>query len=212
MLSPAPKPFDPWTSSAAEALRAQGQHVGDGPGPLAQHQAARQVLESRAACLAPGLSAGRVVMGCVRACGVSRLVQPDWLAGEFSRRYMLVDRLDVGSWDDALGRPGPRGEKRLAAERARKKLKALVHASVFRLTISENDLPINSDLFKRISELPGVGVGASTVKKLYYSCIREGMVDIAALRCGDRPSSTKKAVKRGTRTATEATSVSNLGA
>lgn len=107
---------------------------------------------------------------------------PEWLASEFARRHAMVATAQLGTWDLAFGRPWPPGDKRLAAARRRMKLKALVHEWVWRLAIKDRDLPINQDLFERIGAMPEIGQSRSTVAKLYYESLAEGLPNIADMR------------------------------
>lgn len=170
--------FDPWTASAAEA--ASAAFSPGMPEPLAQHYAAQTVLQARGACMAVG--GGLEVMRCMRLCASNKLTAPEWLAAEFARRHSLVEQANVGTWDEAFGKPWPGGEKRLAAARQRMRLRAIVHGWVFRLAIQDNDLPINTDLFERIGKLPEVNACASRVATLYYESLSDGHPNVAALR------------------------------
>ena len=125
-----------------------------------QHHAALELERARSKCQKPGSAGGLAVMRCVRICAANRMVQPDWLAAEFLRRYMQVDRLIVGSFDEAFGRPGPRGAARLAAARARLEHRALVHAEVFRLAIADDDLATSPPVMRWVDACgcaPSVG-------------------------------------------------------
>lgn len=52
----------------------------------------------------------------VAVCAIHDLVMPDWLARAYMQRWNRVRVKAVGSWDEAFGRPYPKG-KQLAAMR-----------------------------------------------------------------------------------------------
>src|SRR5206468_1233656 len=95
--------FDAWTCSADEALRAHELHSpGCGtPDPLAQYQAAQEVLQARDTCLTP--AGGCAVLRCVNLCLVNGLTAPRWLADAFAHRHSQVTDAHVLTWDEAFG-------------------------------------------------------------------------------------------------------------
>jgi hypothetical protein len=180
----APKPFDPWTSSAAEALRAHELHGGDGPGPLAQHQAALQVLAARGACLAA--DGGCEVMRCMAACMANRLSVPGWLADAFLGRHARVVDAAAGTWDEAFRAPWP-PRTRLAEVRKRRRLRKAVHAAVFERVQRDPELSFTrSALFDPVGELRGINVCGRVAEDLYYEALADGLPSAKAVRDGLR--------------------------
>ncbi|VTU29478.1 hypothetical protein H6CHR_03203 [Variovorax sp. PBL-H6] len=175
--------FDPWTSTATEALQANEQHQPGAPEPLAQHQAAQEVLSARAACLAG--DGGCAVLHCLRLCLANALHVPRWLADAFIGRHSRVVDAEVCTWDEAFGRPWP-PHTRLAAVRRQRQLKNKVHAAVWRLITEEPDVPIARDLFERIGEMRGIDVCGSTAEDLYYQALRDGAPSVAQVRAAQR--------------------------
>ena len=170
--------FDPWTSSAAEALLAADSH----PEALAQHQAASEVLQAHDACLTA--DGGCTVLQCMRLCAANRLTPPQWLADAFISRLSRVQEAEVASWDDAFGRPWP-PRTRLHAIREQRRLKRVVHAAVWEAVLNEGRA-VNRILFDEIGERREVAASGSTCEDAYYEALREGMPNPAAVRAAQR--------------------------
>lgn len=184
MINNPPTTFDPWTSSAAEALRAHEQHTGDGPGPLAQHQAALQVLAARGACLAP--DGGCEVLRCMAVCMANRLSVPGWLADAFVGRHARVVDAEVGTWDETFGAPWP-PRTRLAEVRKRRRLRKAVHAAVFERVQNEPELSFTRlALFDPVGEQRGINVCGRVAEDLYYEALADGLPSAKAVRDGLR--------------------------
>lgn len=178
-------PFDPWTSSAAEALRAHEQHVAGGPGPLAQHQAAQQVLAARSACLAA--DGGCEVLRCMALCMANGLSAPGWLADAFVGRHARVVDAEVGTWDEAFGAPWP-PRTRLAEVRKRRRLRRAVHAAVFERVQNEPELSFTRlALFDPVGEQHGINVCGRVAEDLYYEALADGLPSAKAVRDSLRP-------------------------
>jgi len=103
------------------------------------------------------------VLAAVRVCANCDLVMPDWLVREFITRYISVLSCSVKSWDDAFGRPYPKG-KHLAALR-----KALMNRSAVWVAVRKMHncgRAINKKLFEEVGK--PLGLGATLAEKLYY--------------------------------------------
>lgn len=170
--------FDPWTSSAAEALLAAEML----PQALAQHQAAAEVLEARDACLSTG--GGCTVLQCMRLCAANQLAPPQWLADAFISRLSRVEEAEVATWDEAFGRPWP-PRTRLHAIREQRRLKRVVHSAVWDAVLSE-DRAVNRILFDEIGERRNVAASGSACEDAYYDALRDGMPNPVAVRAGQR--------------------------
>ncbi len=84
---------------------------------------------------------------------------PKWAADAFIVAVEKVKRAEVGSWDDAFGRPYPKGHQ-LARERARLKSTAIY----LRVTeLRKRRIPINFDEVGREH-----GLAATQCKTAYY--------------------------------------------
>jgi hypothetical protein len=172
--------FDPWSATLAEALRQSEQRAGDGPDPLAQHQAAQDVLRARSACVAP--DGGCAVLRCLALCLANALTPPRWLADAFVARHAQVAEANALTWDAeaAFGRAWP-AHTRLAVERRNLQLRRRVHDAVMRIALQEPEVSINRALFDRIGGLHGINVSGSQAESLYYAAVGAGATDAAQL-------------------------------
>lgn len=179
-MSAAPVTFDPWSATLAEALRQSGQHAGDAPDLLAQHQAAQEVLRARPACLAS--DGGCAVLRCVALCLANSLTPPRWLADAFVARHAQVTEANVLTWDEkeAFGRAWP-AHTRLAIERRNLLLRRRVHEAAMRIALEEPEVSIDRALFERIGQLRGIDVSGSTAEAAYYAAVNAGATNIARL-------------------------------
>ncbi|WP_395699943.1 hypothetical protein [Aquabacterium sp.] len=160
----------------------------------AEH-AARAVEGLRDECLRE--ADGGAVLKALHACLHNALPVPRWLADEFSRRVLRVTDACVGSWDEAFGRPWPKGT-RLADVRTRRRQVGAVHAAVLQLASERmpdgSFRPINRDLFEEAGERQGIHVSGATAERRYREALEQGLpnaVDLRAAwlcRSSDHPS------------------------
>ena len=168
-----PAHFDPWSATAEQASQLANLDRS------AQYQAAQEVLQLREACQRD--DGGCRVLQCMTLCGEQLLTPPKWLWTAFIRCQQRVARAEVGSWDEAFGRPYPR-HARLATVRRARELQHKVHTAAWRLAVEEPELPINRDFFERIGETPGICRSGATVERIYYHALGAGMVNVSQLR------------------------------
>lgn len=171
--------FDPWTATVAQALKWAEDKEQTATAPLAQRHAAHEVLQNREACLAA--DGGCMVLECLRLCGANQLTPPGWLWDAFIQRHSQVTDAEVGTWDEAFGRPWP-AHTRLKAVRERRRLKSKVHLAAWQLAVQEPGLAVNRDFFERISEMPGIPKSGATVERIYYEALADGLTSVALLR------------------------------
>lgn len=177
--------FDPWASTPEDALRAHEQHdpAGGAPDPLAQFQAAQEVLQAQDACLAAG--GGCSVLRCVNLCLLNGLAAPRWLSDAFAQRHARVAGAEVGSWDEAFGRPWP-ARTRLDLERRRMLHTKAVHAAVWRMVAGRPSVSINRVLFDKVAAALDLGVSGSKVEKLYLAALADGYPNARQVRDAHR--------------------------
>jgi hypothetical protein len=180
MQSAIPSPiFDPWLATVEQALKCAEGREQITPAPLAQRQAAQDILRSRGACLAP--NGGCVVLRCLSLCGVNQLTPPGWLWDAFTQRHNRVTAAEVATWDEAFGRPW-KAHTRLEAVRERRRLKEKVHSAAWMLAIKEPGMAIDHDFFERISEMLGGHKSGTTMERMYYQALSDGLANVALLR------------------------------
>lgn len=59
------------------------------------------------------------LLAAVNLCAIHGLPMPTWLASSFERAYNRVVTYEVGSWEEAFGRPIPKGKHRDALKKKR---------------------------------------------------------------------------------------------
>ena len=91
---------------------------------------------------------------------------PRWLADAFVKTFRDAKALKYRSWDDAFGRPRPKGAKE--ARGVYKELESPIWLKARELHAKGQ--PFDDDMFHKISaELKIHGATAATVKRIYYS-------------------------------------------
>ena len=71
----------------------------------------------------------RALFDPIVACGKSGIPLPPWIVNAFEEGRRRVADMELGSWDEAFGRPWPKG-RHLSQLRRRKRLKAMIHNEV----------------------------------------------------------------------------------
>lgn len=173
--------FDPWTASAAEAMRAhEGHDPSSGtPSPLVLHEAAQEVLRAREACLA--VDGGCAVLASLSVCLLHGLQTPQWLSDAFIQRHAKVTTAEVGSWDEAFNRPWPPKTRLVEVRRRRQQTKA-VHAAVWRELQQDPNAAVDAELFEKVSQSLNLGMVGATVRNRYYDALKEGMPNAIDIR------------------------------
>lgn len=156
------RPQEEWTFEQAladDALFRGG--IADPTRPIYRWAAMRE-LDGRHRKVVNNKS-GFDVLAAVCVCALNDLVMPDWLVREFINRYRSVLHCHVGSWDDAFGRPYPKG-KHLAALRKARRHRVGVFVDV--IDMVKRGRKINKELFKEVGKVHDLG--ATLAEKLYY--------------------------------------------
>lgn len=136
------------------------RNIADPTLPIFQFVARNDLLVEKARFEAGDRNA---LLGAIRICANHDLVMPEWLARAFIRAYDKVLRHDVGSWDDAFGRPLPKGRHLNAARKKRNKAPA-VWRRVRKL--HEEGRAIDDLLFEDVGK--ELGLGKTLVSEFYY--------------------------------------------
>lgn len=172
--------FDPWGADADATISARMRASGDVSTDLALRQVAHGVETRRQACEAP--DGGCETLHCLQVCLVHRLTVPEWLRVVFIQRHQQVTSAQVGTWEEAFGRPWP-PRTRLATVRRNKTLVRKIHDLVWRLVSQSQHRTIDRLLFDEIGEMRGIALSGSTVARLYYDGIhKEGLASVADMR------------------------------
>lgn len=144
--------------------------------PLAQWLAASRVQGMRERIAAKDDS---YVLPALSLCLQHGLVAPDWLVSEFRDRYTAVTQARLASWDDAFGRPHPKGQQ-LGKIRHRILLRAKAHGLVIQRLRNDPSTPIDQGLFESIGKQ--LEIGKTQAEDLYRAAIRHGFLDGAQLK------------------------------
>lgn len=105
----------------------------------------------------------------VAACARCDLQMPTWVARGFLRGYDAVVNLRMGSWDEAFGRPYPKG-MHIAKGRLRRLKRFQVYSAAKCILACEPATPIDERLFERVGK--DCGVSRSVANQLYYEAKR----------------------------------------
>jgi hypothetical protein len=142
--------------------RAHGFPFADPTGPFYRWRARRKlgVLERRYA-------AGDrfALMHAIRVCANYDLAMPLWVALAYIEGFDRVLHYRADSWDDAFGRPFPKGGH-LARARLRHMRGPQVYVRIMEILKSEKGATIDDGLFERVGK--ELGVSKTLCSKLYY--------------------------------------------
>lgn len=104
---------------------------------------------------------------------------PAWLRDCFVRHYARVGDAQVASWDEAFGRPFPRGTRIAILRRDRTRLR-LVHEAVWAQLRRNPKQAIDAKLFELAARDSNLACSGATVRNLYYRAINEhGLLNLA---------------------------------
>ena len=117
----------------------------------------------------------------ISLCAIHGVPIPQWCGTEFLQRFLMVKDARAQSWDEAFGRPWPKGT-RLKSVRRHRQVTRRIHHEVFALIRADLSRTINRDLFEEIGELPCICLSGSVVEKIYYESIRQGAMSVAIWR------------------------------
>lgn len=111
------------------------------------------------------------LMAALRECARCGMAMPDWVAAGYIKAHDMVLNYRAKSWDEAFGRPIPKGAH-LNALRRRRQLRHRVWGEVFRAMRANPGRPIDKGLFEEIAER--LGIGATYCEELYRQAVAFG--------------------------------------
>lgn len=175
---PLPEGFDVWASTEGEIQRwiENGLLPMNHPA-LAQWTSAQYILRDRVKIEVNGPA----LLKAVSIIALNGLVMPDWMAASYVARFLKVERLEVGSLDEAFGPlPFKRG-KQLSALRQRRQLIPKISQMLIAAMNADPSKPITKDLYAEIGEQ--LGKSATFVEDAYREGVKKhGMQDIKRLK------------------------------
>jgi hypothetical protein len=104
----------------------------------------------------------RALLYAIRCCLHLRRPLPEWLRVAFLDAYDSATGFEIKSWDDAFGRPHPKG-MHLEIEKRNLELRPLI---IQRVEALRAEKPIDKALFEQIGE--ELNLGGTTVSDIYY--------------------------------------------
>jgi hypothetical protein len=109
------------------------------------------------------------LLAAVRKCANHSLVMPSWVANGFIAAYDTVLSARIGSWDEALGRPYPKG-RHLHNARQDRERRFDVWLRIRNILSQEPDIAVDDALFERVGR--ELGIGKTRANRLYYEAER----------------------------------------
>lgn len=107
----------------------------------------------------------RALLAAIRQCAQVDMVLPEWLARAFCRAFDNVVNCRAGSWDEAFGRPYPKGTK-IGPLRKRMQDRWRVLHAFGEIKAKDPRRPVDVGLFEEIGER--LGFGATRAAELFY--------------------------------------------
>ena len=159
-----------YTWGIDEAIAAQEKwkkpkRTPEAKGPLFKWIAAQKLKEIADEYRETG--AGNLILQAIYECGKNDLPMPKWCAYEYLKKYRDVYFSKVTKWDDAFGRPWPKGTHK--KDFRKYKSDALRVKERVEEIIKNEGTPIDGELFKRVGRKLGVGAATKTSELYYYA-------------------------------------------
>ncbi|MDR6857226.1 hypothetical protein [Variovorax guangxiensis] len=173
-----PDDFDVWNSTEAEVIALIRAGRIDAPGPLlAQWTAASLITRNRARIEA----SGPALMDAISRVAKEGLVMPAWMAEAYLVRYSKIEKLEVGSFDEAFGPLPFKPGQRLKNLNQRRRLIPLVSRALIDALNAEPTRAIDADLFEEVGKK--FGYGHTTTEQIYREGVQDfGMQDIRLMK------------------------------
>jgi hypothetical protein len=175
---PVPLGFDVWTSTPDEmhAWVISGEIAVQNPA-YAQWAAATVIKDSRRKIE----TNGPALLQAISMVAKQGLVMPKWMADVYITRFLRVERLEVGSLDEAFGPLPFKPGQMLKNQRRRRELIPKISSLMIDALNKNPTRPIDRGLFDEIGEI--VAQSGSYVEKAYYEGVREhGMQDVERMK------------------------------
>ncbi|MBF0500020.1 MAG: hypothetical protein HQM09_07805 [Candidatus Riflebacteria bacterium] len=168
-----PKPFDPWSATYEEMTEAKRQAREDddarGWAVMPENNRNRGVSDCPRATqiceqwiVAVNIKDvqsqiekgnGNALMFAVRACLDAGLVAPEWLSKAFAKKVSMIEKAEVASWDDALGRPFAKRKQLIEIQESLE-----IGWDIYEDVIAANmdGTPIDNELFESVGKRFGI--------------------------------------------------------
>src|SRR6266849_4132476 len=98
----------------------------------------------------------------IRQCLLLKRPLPEWLRLAFLSAYDSATGYEIKSWDDAFGRPHPKGSH-LKKEKRNLELRQVI---IQRVEALRSEMSVDKGLFEKIGK--ELGISGTTVSEIYY--------------------------------------------
>jgi hypothetical protein len=112
---------------------------------------------------------GFALLQAIRKCANHNLVMPDWVTQNYIDRFDRVLNCKLASWDEAFGKPYPKG-KHISNLRDRRSLRLQVYIRVREILAADKSIPIDNELFSSVGAK--LGIRKTLCNELYYEAKR----------------------------------------
>lgn len=114
------------------------------------------------------------LLDAIRLCADHRVVMPDWVVQAFNLGHDKVRHFRTKSWDDAFGRPHPKGVHLAAQRKKRVKSRAVWFAV---RAMHHEGASIDESTFAKVGRMFNLG---TTLVAEYYYVEKYGLLGLAA--------------------------------
>ncbi len=157
-----------WTLQQAQDEQARAETAGiNGPdSPLFQWVALNEIEQLRRQF---EMGDDFALLQAIAKCAQNKLLMPNWISENYLRRYRRVLHADVGTWDEAFGRPYPKG-KHLVKLRQRRELRFAVYNEISTRLNATPETAIDDALFESVGS--NFQIGKTLCNELYYEALQ----------------------------------------
>jgi hypothetical protein len=109
------------------------------------------------------------LLQAMRKCANHDLLMPDWVAQNYIDRFDRVLSCKLASWDEAFGKPSPKGVH-ISDMRQRRNLRFKVYLRIREIRHADKSIAIDDHLFGSVGA--EFGIKKTLCNKLYYQAER----------------------------------------
>lgn len=157
-----------WTLQQAQDEQVLAENAGNnGPdSPLFQWVALNEIEQLRRQF---EMGDEFALLQAVAKCAQHGLLMPPWLSEKYLQQYRKVVHAHVGTWDEAFGRPYPKG-KHIAKLRQRRDLRFVVYNEIRARLHAAPETAIDDALFESVGS--NFQIKKTLCNELYYEALQ----------------------------------------
>ncbi|MGE4194630.1 MAG: hypothetical protein AB7E51_14675 [Pseudodesulfovibrio sp.] len=110
------------------------------------------------------------ILEAVYECAMNDLSMPKWLSVAYIGAYRNVRHFRAKSWDEAFGKPHPKG-RQLEAHKRRRELGPRVYNRIRLLREKDENLPLDDGLFESVGK--EFGICKTLANEYYYEMVNK---------------------------------------